>query len=258
MRPGQARYPLVVRAGLVVLGVASGLLAGCGRGAAEGGAPAVTAAMAAAEEMPVALPEPVESYTRRPGEFAALVGADDGRRWRGAGARQRECEGAGCRPGTDSTPVIIEAMLGAHRVDLGALPRNGLVIARMRNLGRHQEKLYRLLPASAVRGYYLVIEPLPAGQYDPSRPRARLKVVQLMPGNAPLRIETWMGGFNACDHRHPSPPDSTAADFVDCADAPGQIRNPGGSGGETAVAAFASARGWISCIHGCCEVGVRQ
>jgi len=185
--------------------------------------------------------KPLSEYTGS--EFLALT-----RRTRfGAGVtRTRPCrEAIGC-DGTNpsrSTTVRVDAALRTAPIDLAAVPAEGVIVARMVNLGSATESMYRLR-ASRKLEYYVIATPGTGGA-------ANVRFEELDTSTKTVRT-IGVGFLTSCAH----PTRKAAgiqADFKSCADAHNLL-----------PASRADAEGglldpvWVGCGPGCCVAELTQ
>ena len=157
---------------------------------------------------------------------------------------ERQCAGLGCRPtpGGNSTLVLHEAAAGANTLKFGAaLPDEGVVVSRMRNLGNRPENLYKLPRGNSE--WYLV---LTRGSSDTT---ARLKLVGLdYDAHANPQLDTSRAAIAIirCSDGNPNPHQTADAGFKPC-----------DTKTDTAFALPTSFnRGaWFTCSLGCCTTG---
>ena len=184
----------------------------------------------------------------------------------GHGSQQWRCTDSAiaCFFGTsDTVRVLIETNVNSHAIEPMLIPASGVVVARMRNMGRKTTRKYGLRPQTSGYEYYLVVYP--------DTPRAltshwRLQEVSTVTHAAhPVDV----GEFYGCRDHEPSGLDS--ADFRKCSGLPrpGLIRHArerssiseagmAGSMVSGFVAGLVRVFGleppaWISCNAGCCE-----
>jgi hypothetical protein len=173
-------------------------------------------------------------------EFMKVV---DNVSWTGH-TEERQCDANGCKdtPGKKSTRVRHEAAAGANDLVFAQIPENGVIVSRMRNLGKHREKVYQL---ESGKGDYYVI--LTRGS---DADHANLQLANLdfdRDGKPVLELipKVWTAAPCESGH-HPS----ASAGFKDCP-APPKPTAP------TAFPAF-NRGAWFTCAVGCCSTeGVR-
>jgi hypothetical protein len=175
-------------------------------------------------------------------EFMKVV---DNVSWTGH-TEERQCDENGCKdtPGTKSTRVRHEAAAGANDLVFARIPANGVVVSRMRNLGKRKEKVYQL--ESGKGDYYVILTP--TGTPD----KANLQLVNLdfdRDGKPVLELlpKVWTAG--RCESGHHA---SASAGFKDCPPPKGTAPTA-----PTAFPAF-NKGAWFTCSLGCCSTeGVR-
>lgn len=179
------------------------------------------------------LPKTIDALT--PDEFAAFV---DELNWTGH-YHQRDCEGTGCSATTPAR-VLLEAIDDAHKVDVTKLPANGVLMARMINVGKVAEAHYKL-PAESGEWYFF---------YYPATDGPKFDLIRLTFDSqvAPRIYHRAMGAsVNGCTPaaEHPTRPRASAG-FSQCDPKPATW---------TRDLIAPSKNVWISCSLGCCSSG---
>jgi hypothetical protein len=188
------------------------------------------------------LPEKIGKITAE--QFMNVV---DSVAWRGHTV-ERQCDGVLARcdstPGHRSTRVRHEAAAGANNLKFGAsLPENGVVVSRMRNLGRHREKLYQL--PSGTGEWYAV---LTRGTSDVT---ATLKLVKLdFDQNGRPTLDTTRKPLTVirCQDGNPNPHPTADAGFKPCDTKPDTAP-------LFALPNSFNRGAWFTCSLGCCTTG---
>lgn len=226
--------------------IALAAIAGCTRGAKEGSADS-TAAVAADSSAPTAKalvgesapPEMPQSYrTISDSGFDAYVAA---LQWLGTADRTgaRICKG---NAHSDRCRLEIVGARGVKAVDPRTLGANGVIVARIRNLGSEDES-YLGVPAGATRYWVMLRDSTgraAAVILDPARRDAgRL-----------LRVAV-------CDstrdpgHVHEA---ASRAAFRCCGNCPAAPPSAGGAKALVSAATTETAPPWMTCALGCCYV----
>lgn len=216
------------------------IILGCGSSGsttADVASPAATPRAASAPAAP-AIQGGVTSYKGAlPGSIETIDVADfeavvANAAWSAGRDVDRDCAELLCRLHLWSTSVRIKAIDDAHLVDYKNLPPNGVLVARMRNLGNHKELRYQL-PRGDDWFYVLFVND------KLGVPRMRLvRHMTSSPGAHSLKVLEMGPSVSDCGDGHKfASPD---ADFKDCV------------GGGVAPASSRSAKAWVSCSQGCC------
>lgn len=157
-------------------------------------------------------------------------------------------------PGVDCTPaqvgnVTIQPEWGMHLVAHGAIPANGMVIARVHNSGQHKIKKFDVRGGQKV--FWLVDQPTPG--------RFRSRFIRVRFGG-PKIIDTVgiVREYHDCGHTAPQPPDRAVANWLGC---PQEL-----AASDTSRGPRDTLRGrpfvpdttsWLTCLQGCCTAGAR-
>ena len=191
-----------------------------------------TAATVPARQTSGELTKPIANYTAK--EFASFV---DSLSWTGH-YYPRDCSGGGCS-GNAKAEVLLEAISDAHQVDVANLPPNGVLMARMINVGKFKEKHYGI-PTGGGEWYFLYY------QKNGEKLFNFVKLTFDQNGDPTVYWDETPHPFAPCgtgpdDPNHPKP-NRAYAGFTGC----DPHRNPR----ET----FSLNKNvWISCSLGCCS-----
>jgi hypothetical protein len=163
------------------------------------------------------------------------------------GYTRNRCTNAAC---TTKVAVQIDANESSFTIDSVNPGVNGILVARVRNLGSDTTYMYHFKPAPY--RYYFLVKRYVGGP-------TRWVLLQQIPGSAPDSVDS--GPFRGCwDH---PPATSARADFRNCGPRIALELH------RTRVTSFAIARlslpegalqgaveagGWIGCAYGCCPV----
>ena len=172
--------------------------------------------------------------------FAEFVGQ---KRYKGR-TIDRDCSGSDCGPGR-STKIKIEAIEDAYEVDYINLPRTGVIVGRMRNIGPHRDVKYDSLPPNdpntawyllwtrATNGNAAFLHFVQLKERGPGAP-----VMAVLPDSFPV--------FDCRDQHDWKASDAGFKDEKDCRQRLASDSLP--------FAAPVSRVGtaWLSCAQGCC------
>lgn len=199
------------------------------------------------DRAPAEIPRPVRQLTKRDvnrieRQFERAIGA--------ARQQKRTCRGGPCPGGTArGAQLQFQAVANAHLMNVKELPENGVVFARLRNVGDTQEDAYGFAghedDEDTTVWHYLVAVPAP-DDYQ-GRPAARLFRVTYIKKNNwfdDMQVQE-LSWIVECDRSHPDPTYADVA-FRGCA-------------AHDALAAAPNHdperdNAWVTCAHGCCEI----
>lgn len=223
------------------------VLVACGKGertadsATTTGSPAQVAATQRTPG-PGELGKPLAEYT--PEEFFQLT---QSLQYAGASERDRRCTGPGCTgAAARPTRLRVEGVVGEDSVDLGNVPRFGVIVSRGRNLGANPDAMYGMRPGARYSYFLVILPPEAAGG------TARYQIQELdASGNTRSHRMVRTGTARGCGHPFRRGP---GADFRTCADT--SIFRP-------ASLAPAPLQGidppwWFLCEDGCCTTNGPQ
>ena len=186
------------------------------------------------------LDKPIKDYEQDPVAFYRLVRS---RSWYGWD-RPRLCEGDprcdGPKP-TLSTWARVQAIDDASMIDAdpshNKIPPNGVVVARLMNVGYWPEKHYKLPTGNDET--YIIVQPTPNG----TGYQQNFAVLSFPGGRPKLKVKDIAAPFSACPPHSPTPA-TKYADFKPC---PSDLK-----GRAVSEEPYLDSDAWLSCVQGCC------
>jgi hypothetical protein len=177
--------------------------------------------------------------------------------WNGGHEQKRCTDMPLCGLGFSRVPVTLEPAIDAPDADSNDVGQNGTILVRIRNNGDRKTGGYALYELQPKQDYYFVVHS--------SKDGPRWQLVPFTMGDTKKPEALMSGVFTGCGH-YPPPPRASAA-FYTC----DESRKQAGQASLLDFSAFNvvahfshlaqffdQSPAWVSCVFGCCTLGLVQ